>query len=144
MQVQWEENSTDDHLGQSVQAVSVAPFALLGYTDKQVPPHADSNKKGDALLYLSHGSDLVLDFTVVHLISPAGAWNESALRTAYNNKMAKLTRSCVQCSTTGTSILLPSVCCYHIWCTWARVLEAPILHGTYTGGGHCHQSSSRC
>ena len=31
----------------------------------------------------------MLDFTVVHPIGPAGAWNKSALRTAYNNKMAK-------------------------------------------------------
>jgi hypothetical protein len=70
---------------------AVARPALIGYTDNgnQVPPHADSNKKGDALLNLSHGIDLVLDFTVVHPIGPGGGWNESALRTAYNNKMAK-------------------------------------------------------
>ena len=78
-----------DHLGQSVQAV--ARPALLGYTDNvnHVPPHADSNQKGDALLNLSHGIDLVLDFTVVHPRGPAGQWNKSALRTAYNSKMAK-------------------------------------------------------
>ena len=31
----------------------------------------------------------MLDFTVVHPLGPAGQWNKSALRTAYNNKMAK-------------------------------------------------------
>jgi hypothetical protein len=63
----------------------------IQYTEKGVPTHLTSQKKGDALCIMSNAAKhLVLDYTVVHprsgMPTSAGNWNPQALDNAVKHK----------------------------------------------------------
>lgn len=67
--------------------------ACIGYSTTSVPCHDDSNKTGDALLSFptsdSTTTHAVADFTMRHMFSGTGTWNDRALQDAHNQKVAK-------------------------------------------------------
>lgn len=79
-----------DHLDDTV--CEVARPAQVNYTNNKdlVPAHDDSNQKGDALTTLTHAAKpQVLDFTLVHPYSGAGAFDDNVLQDRHKRKMDK-------------------------------------------------------